>query len=63
MLLRHTPCFRVSSVLASGRRSPGHGTIAIAMDLYSHLMNGMETAAAAKIDEAFGKARSGTEID
>jgi integrase len=31
----------------------GHSTIAITMDLYSHLMDGMETAAAAKIDEAF----------
>jgi integrase len=35
----------------------GHSTIAITMDLYSHLMDGMETGAAAKIDEAFAAAR------
>ena len=31
----------------------GHSTIAITMDLYSHLMDGMDAGAAAKIDEAF----------
>jgi len=35
----------------------GHSTIAITMDLYSHVMDGMETGAAAKIDEAFAAAR------
>jgi integrase len=35
----------------------GHSTIAITMDLYSHLMDGMETGAAAKIDEVFAAAR------
>jgi integrase len=33
----------------------GHSTIAITMDLYSHLMDGMDAGAAAKIDEAFAK--------
>lgn len=31
----------------------GHSTIAITMDLYSHLMDGMEAGAATKIDEPF----------
>jgi integrase len=31
----------------------GHSTIAITMDLYSHLMDGMEAGAATKIDELF----------
>jgi integrase len=31
----------------------GHSTIAITMDLYSHLMDGMEAGAAVKIDELF----------
>lgn len=35
----------------------GHSTIAITMDLYSHLMGGMERGAAAEIDEAFAAAR------
>jgi len=37
----------------------GHSTIAITMDLYSHLMDGMETSAADRIDEAFAAAKSG----
>jgi hypothetical protein len=38
-----------------------HGTIAISIDLYSRLMDGMETSAAAKIDQAFAEAKSGNE--
>jgi integrase len=34
----------------------GHSTIAITMDLYSHLMDGMEAGAASQIDELFRKA-------
>ena len=40
----------------------GHSTIAITMDLYSHLMDGTETAAAERIDEAFAAARSGKKV-
>jgi integrase len=36
----------------------GHSTIAITLDVYSHLMEGMETAAAAKIDAVFTAARA-----
>jgi integrase len=35
----------------------GHSTIAITMDLYSHLMDGMETGAASRINEVFAVAR------
>jgi integrase len=35
----------------------GHSTIAITMDLYSHLMDGMEAGAATKIDELFKSIR------
>jgi integrase len=35
----------------------GHSTIAITMDLYSHLVDGMETTAAAKIDAVFAAAK------
>jgi integrase len=40
----------------------GHSTIAITMDLYSHLMDGMETGAAERIDEVFAGAKSGKKI-
>jgi hypothetical protein len=36
----------------------GHSTVVIAMDLYSPLMDGMETSAAEQIDEAFMIAKS-----
>jgi hypothetical protein len=36
----------------------GHSTVVIAMDLYSPLMDGMETSAAERIDEAFMIAKS-----
>jgi integrase len=35
----------------------GHSTIAITMDLYSHLMEGLEAGAATKIDELFKSAQ------
>jgi integrase len=35
----------------------GHSTIAITMDLYSPLLDGMETGAAERIDEAFAIAK------
>ena len=36
----------------------GHSTVVIAMDLYSPLMDAMETSAAERIDEAFTIAKS-----
>jgi integrase len=57
--LRHT---HASHLLKTGahpkvvRERLGHSTIAITMDLYSHLMDGMETSAAAQIDELFRQA-------
>ena len=40
----------------------GHASIAITNDLYSHLMPGMEPAAAAKVDAALEGVISSTEI-
>jgi len=40
----------------------GHSTIAVIMDLYSHLMDGMENLAAEKICWAFAVAQRGKEV-
>ena len=33
---------------------PGHSTIAVTMDIYSHVTPGMQSEAVAKLDLAFG---------
>jgi integrase len=46
-------CSRPRSTRRSWQERLGHSTIAITMDLYSHLMDDMETEAAEKIDSIF----------
>ena len=38
----------------SKSRAPGHSTIAVTMDIYSHVTPGMQSEAVAKLDLAFG---------
>jgi integrase len=55
--LRHT---HATQLLASGvhpkvvQERLGHSTIAITMDIYSHVTPGMQSKAVAKLDLAFG---------
>jgi integrase len=57
--LRHT---HATAMLASGvhpkiaQERLGHSTIAITMDLYSHVLPNMQADAVARMDEAFLKA-------
>jgi integrase len=37
------------------QKRPGHASIAITLDTYSHVSPGMQQAAAQSFDEAFGK--------
>ena len=51
------PCNAVASEWSSsegGARAPGHSTIAVTMDIYSHVTPGMQSEAVAKLDLAFG---------
>ena len=58
--LRHA---RATHLLASGVHPKvaserlGHGTVGITLDLYSHVMPGMQEDAVAKLDAAFRAAR------
>ena len=41
----------------------GHSGIAITMDLYSHLMPGVQKEAAAKLDSLLGSATNGASVE